>query len=58
VVLGAAVADDILGLIILAVVTGIAATGSVAPSGVLLLSGKAVAFLLAAILLGFGWPRC
>ena len=52
VVLGAAVVDDILGLIILAVVTGIAQTGSVSPGAVALLSGKAVAFLLAAILLG------
>jgi Kef-type K+ transport system membrane component KefB len=52
VVLGAAVVDDILGLLILAVVTGIAETGGVALSGVLLLSGKAVLFLLAAILLG------
>jgi Na+:H+ antiporter len=52
VVLGAAVVDDILGLLILAVVTGIVETGGVALSGVLLLSGKAVLFLLAAILLG------
>jgi Kef-type K+ transport system membrane component KefB len=52
VVLGAAVVDDILGLIILAVVTGIAETGGVSRASVALLSGKAVVFLLAAILLG------
>ena len=52
VVLGAAVVDDILGLLILAVVTGIAATGSVSATSVALLSVKAVLFLVAAILLG------
>jgi Kef-type K+ transport system membrane component KefB len=52
VVLGAAVADDILGLIILAVVTGIAQGAGVSLAGIVLLSGKAVVFLLAAILLG------
>lgn len=52
VVLGAAVVDDILGLIILAVVTGTAQTGSVSITSVSLLSGKAVAFLLLAIVLG------
>jgi Kef-type K+ transport system membrane component KefB len=52
VVLGAAVVDDILGLIILAVVTGIAQTGSISVAAVGVLSGKAVAFLVVAILLG------
>jgi Kef-type K+ transport system membrane component KefB len=52
VVLGAAVVDDILGLIILAVVTGIAQTGSVSVATAGLLSGKAVTFLVVAILLG------
>jgi Kef-type K+ transport system membrane component KefB len=52
VVLGAAVVDDILGLIILAVVTGIAQTGSVSAGSVALLSGKAVIFLVVAILVG------
>jgi Kef-type K+ transport system membrane component KefB len=52
VVLGAAVVDDILGLIILAVVTGIAQTGSVSAGSVALLSGKAVIFLMVAILVG------
>lgn len=52
VVLGAAVVDDILGLIILAVVTGVAQTGSVSPGAVGLLSGTAIVFLVGAILAG------
>lgn len=52
VVLGAAVVDDILGLIILAVVTGIAQTGSVSIASVGVLSGKAVVFLVVAVVLG------
>ena len=52
VVLGAAVVDDILGLIILAVVTGVAQTGEVSFAGVVWLSSKAVVFLAAAIALG------
>ncbi len=52
VVLGAAVVDDILGLIILAVVTGVAQTGLVSLGGVALLSGKAVIFLVVALFLG------
>jgi len=52
VVLGAAVVDDVLGLIILAVVTGVAQTGRVSPAAVGMLSLQAAVFLLAAILLG------
>jgi Kef-type K+ transport system membrane component KefB len=52
VVLGAAVVDDILGLIILAVVTGVAQTGGVSLVTVGLLSGKAIAFVVVAILVG------
>ena len=52
VVLGAAVVDDILGLIILAVVTGIARTGGVSFGSVAMLSAKAVVFLAVAILVG------
>lgn len=52
IVLGAAVIDDILGLIILAVVSAIVTVGSVTAGSVLLIIGKAVAFLVAAILLG------
>jgi Na+:H+ antiporter len=49
VVLGAAVVDDILGLITLAVVTGAAATGGVLLGGIALLSVKSVVFLGVAV---------
>jgi Kef-type K+ transport system membrane component KefB len=52
VVLGAAVVDDILGLIILAVVTGVAQTGQLSLSAIVSLSAKAVVFLAVAIALG------
>ncbi len=52
VVLGAPVVDDVLGLIILAVVTGAAQTSGVSAGSVALLTGKALVFLVAAILLG------
>jgi len=52
VVLGAAVVDDILGLIILVVVTGVAQTGSVSLGSIGLLAAKAVVFLVAAIVVG------
>ena len=52
VVLGAAVVDDVLGLIILAVVTGAAQTGGVSAGSVAQLTGKALVFLVVAILLG------
>jgi Kef-type K+ transport system membrane component KefB len=51
-VLGAAVVDDILGLIILAVVTGVAQTGNVSVASVGFLSGKAIVFLVVAIVVG------
>lgn len=51
-VLGAAVIDDVLGLIILAVVTAIATVGSVSIGGVVLITGKAVAFLVGSIVVG------
>jgi Kef-type K+ transport system membrane component KefB len=52
VILGAAVVDDVLGLVILSVVTGLVATGGVSAAGLALLSIKAVAFLVVAIVLG------
>ncbi|HET8530469.1 MAG TPA: cation:proton antiporter [Methylomirabilota bacterium] len=52
VVLGAAVVDDILGLIILAVVTGVAQTGGVSTGSIALLTAKALAFLVGALVLG------
>ena len=51
VVLGAAVVDDVLGLFTLAVVTGVAATGSVSPGGIALLGVKSVVFLALAVLI-------
>ncbi len=58
VVLGAAVVDDILGLLILAVVTGIAATGGVSLGGLAWLGLKSVAFLVLAVLIALrGAPR-
>jgi Kef-type K+ transport system membrane component KefB len=52
VVLGAAIVDDVLGLIILAVVTGVAQLGSVSVGTVAMLSVKAVVFLGLAIAVG------
>lgn len=51
-VLGAAVIDDILGLIILAVVGGVVQTGAVSFAQIAWLSAKAVIFLVVAIALG------
>jgi len=52
IVLGAAVVDDVLGLVILAVVTGLAQTGTFSVAGAGLILVKAVAFLAIAIALG------
>jgi len=52
VILGAAVLDDILGLIILAMVTGLVQTGSVSFATAALILVKSLAFLLLAIWLG------
>lgn len=52
VVLGAAVVDDIFGLVILAVVTGMAQTGTVAAGAVAVILAKAAVFLVAAIVIG------
>lgn len=51
-VLGAAVIDDVLGLIILAVVAAIATVGAVSVGMVSLIIGKAVLFLVGAIVIG------
>jgi Na+:H+ antiporter len=51
VVLGAAVIDDILGLITLAIVTGIATTGAVSLGAILLLAVKSAIFLAVAVLI-------
>jgi len=58
IVLGASVIDDVLGLVILAVVSAIVAQGSVGIGGTALILGKAVAFLVGSIVLGlFLAPR-
>lgn len=52
IVLGAAVIDDILGLIILAVVVAVATAGSISAYDVVIITIQAVGFLVLAILLG------
>lgn len=52
IVLGAAVIDDVLGLIILAVVTAVVTVGAVSVGVVSLIVAKAVAFLVGAIVIG------
>ncbi len=53
IVLGAAVADDVIGLVILAALSGLAATKAVSAYGVLRVTFVAVAFLVGAIVVGF-----
>lgn len=57
IILGAAVADDVLGLVVLAVVSQIAATGSVAVGDALRAAGLSFAFLLVAIVAGIPLGR-
>jgi Kef-type K+ transport system membrane component KefB len=52
IIIGAAVIDDVLGLVILAVVSGLAAGTSLAPLGVLRIFAVAVGFLVVAVLVG------
>ena len=52
IVLGAAVIDDVIGLIILAVVSAIATAGSVSGLTIVLITGKAIGFLVGSIVLG------
>jgi Kef-type K+ transport system membrane component KefB len=52
IVLGAAVIDDVLGLVILAVVSAIVSTGSLDAMGVSVILAKAIAFLVGALLIG------
>ncbi len=52
IILGAAVVDDVLGLVVLAVVSRIAETGSVAAGMVVRATGLAVGFLLVALAIG------
>jgi Kef-type K+ transport system membrane component KefB len=58
IIIGAAVIDDVLGLVILAVVSGLAAGVSVGALGVLRILGLAVGFLVLAVLVGrYAAPR-
>lgn len=52
IVVNAAVIDDVLGLIILAVVVGLAETGSISIVGIGIISFKAITFLFLSIFLG------
>ena len=52
IVLGAAVIDDVMGLVILAVITAMVVTGSITAGAVGLIVLKAVAFLVGAIIIG------
>ncbi len=52
IVLGAAVIDDVLGLIILAVVSAIATVGTISVFDIAFITFKAMAFLVAAIVIG------
>jgi Kef-type K+ transport system membrane component KefB len=58
IIIGAAVIDDVLGLVILTVVSGIAAGGALSPYSVARILAVAVGFLVVAIAIG-GWvaPR-
>jgi len=58
IIIGAAIIDDVLGLVILTVVSGMAAGASVAPLGILRVLAVAVGFLVIAVLVGrFAAPR-
>ena len=58
IIIGAAVIDDVIGLVILTVVSGMAAGASVSAFGILRISAVAVGFLVVAVLVGrFAVPR-
>ena len=52
IVLGAAVIDDVIGLIILAIVSAVVKSGTVSTLEVLVITGKAVGFLVGALIAG------
>lgn len=52
IVLGAAVIDDVLGLIILAVISGIVTVGSLSVGAISLITAKAILFLVGSIVIG------
>jgi Kef-type K+ transport system membrane component KefB len=58
IIIGAAVIDDVLGLVILTVVSGLASGATLAPAGVVRILAVAVGFLVVAVLVGrFLAPR-
>jgi Kef-type K+ transport system membrane component KefB len=57
IILGAAVIDDILAMVILAVVAGLATTGSVSPVEIGIIAGQALLFTLFVALVGTGVMR-
>ena len=57
IILGAAVIDDILGMIILAVAAGLAATGSISPLQIGVIAGQALLFTVFVALVGSGAVR-
>ena len=58
IIIGAAVIDDVIGLVILTVVSGMAAGASVSAFGILRVAAVAVGFLVIAVLVGrFAVPR-
>jgi Kef-type K+ transport system membrane component KefB len=58
IIIGAAIIDDVLGLVILTVVSGLAAGAAVEPLGILRVLAVAVGFLVVAVLVGrFAAPK-
>jgi Kef-type K+ transport system membrane component KefB len=57
IILGAAVIDDILGLMVLAIVVGLAATGRISATEIGLIVVQAVAFTVLVVLIGVGAIR-
>ncbi|QFZ92142.2 cation:proton antiporter [Synechococcus elongatus] len=52
IIIGAAIIDDILGIIVLAVVSSLAKTGEIRPSNIIILIVSSTAFLVGAIFIG------
>lgn len=52
IILGAAVIDDILGLILLAIVSGLGGGSELSPTGVIIIAAQAIGFILFTTLLG------
>lgn len=57
VILGAAVIDDVLGLIVLSIVSAVATTGAVDPGSIARISGTAIAFVVGSLAIGLWVTR-